>query len=75
MPSPASTPPANYSLMKKYKNTVVTGRQVCLVAGIIAAVCGFYWLVRALAYDDTNLFALLSSIVISLFLTLSAGKR
>lgn len=59
----------------KNKKMNVTGWAISLMAGILSAVCGFYWLVKALVYDDTNLPAILSSITAALFLALYAGKR
>ena len=61
--------------IKKDKKVIITGKKICLVAGILAGICGIYWLVKALFYDDTNLPALLSSIAIALFLTLYAQKH
>ena len=46
-----------------------------MVAGILAGICGIYWLVKALFCDDTNLPALLASIAMALFLTLYAQKH
>jgi len=61
--------------IKKDKKVIITGKKICLVAGILSGICGLYWLVKALFYDDTNLPALLSSIAMALFLTLYAQKR
>ncbi len=61
--------------IKKDKKVIITGKKICLVAGILAGICGIYWLLKALFYDDTNLPALLSSIAMALFLTLYAQKR
>lgn len=61
--------------IKKDKKVIITGKKICLVAGILAGICGIYWLVKALFYDNTNLPALLSSIAMALFLTLYAQKR
>ena len=61
--------------IKKDRRVVISGRSICLVVGILSAVCGLYCLVKALFCDETNLPALLSNIVIALFLTLYAGKR
>lgn len=61
--------------IKNNKKILITGRTVCMTAGIIAAICGFYWLIRALVYDDTNLPAILSCITCALFLTIYANKR
>lgn len=61
--------------IKNDKKVVITGKKICLVAGILTGICGIYWLVRALFYDDTNLPALLSSFAMALFLTLYAQKR
>lgn len=61
--------------IKKYKKVIITGKKVCLVAGILSGICGLYWLAKTLFYDETNLPAILSSIAISLYLTLYAQKR
>ena len=61
--------------IKKDKKVIITGKKICLVAGILAGICGIYWLVKALFYEETNLPALLSSIAMALFLTLYAQKR
>lgn len=44
--------------IKKDKKVIITGKKVCLLAGILSGICGIYWLVKALFYDDTNLPAL-----------------
>lgn len=61
--------------IKKDKKVIITGKKVCLVAGILSGSCGLYWLAKVLFYDETNLPAILSSIAISLYLTLYAQKR
>ncbi len=61
--------------IKNDKKVIITWKKICLVAGILAGICGIYWLVKALFYDDTNLPALLSSLAMALFLTLYAQKR
>lgn len=61
--------------IKKDKKVIITGKKICLVAGILAGTCGIYWLLKALFYDDTNLPGLLSSIAMALFLTVYAQKR
>ena len=61
--------------IKKDKKTIITGKTICLVAGILSLIVGIYWLIRALFYDDTNLIAMLSSICIALYLIIYAGKR
>lgn len=61
--------------IKKDKKTIITGKTICLVAGILSLMVGIYWLIRALFYDDTNLIAMLSSICIALYLIIYAGRR
>lgn len=61
--------------IKNNRRIIVSGRGVCLVAGIISSLCGLYWLVRALAFDDTNLPAMLSAISCGLLLTLYGRRR
>lgn len=61
--------------IKNDKKVVITGKRICLAAGILSGICGIFWLTRALFYEDTNLPAILSSIAIALFLTLYAQKR
>lgn len=61
--------------IRNNKKVIITGKKVCLVAGILSGICGLYWLAKALFYDDSNLPALLSSIAIALFLILYAQKR
>lgn len=61
--------------IKKDKKVIITGKNICLVVGILAGICGIYWLIKALFYDDTNIPALLSSIAFALLLTLYAQKR
>lgn len=60
---------------KNDNKVVITGKKVCMVAGILSGLCGIYWLIKALFYEDTNLPAILSSIAIALFLSLYAQKR
>lgn len=61
--------------IKNDTKVIITGKKICLVAGILAGICGIYWLVKALFYDDTNLPAILSSISMALFLTLYAQRH
>lgn len=61
--------------IKKDKKTIITGKTICLVAGVLSLIVGIYWLIRALFYDDTNLIAMLSSICIALYLIIYAGRR
>lgn len=61
--------------IKNDRKTVITGRHICLVVGIMSAICGIYWIIKAIAFDDTNLPAMLGSIACALFLTLYATKR
>jgi len=61
--------------IKNNKKVIITGKKVCMVAGILSGICGIYWLAKALFYDDTNLSAILSSISMALFLTLYAQKH
>lgn len=61
--------------IKKDKKVVITGKKVCLVAGILSGICGIYWLARAFFYDETNLPAILSCFAMALFLTLYAQKN
>lgn len=55
-------------VIKKNNKVLIIGRTICLVAGLLTAVCGIYWIVRALAMDDVDLLSILSSISCSLFL-------
>lgn len=61
--------------IKDDKKIIITGKKICLVVGMLSAICGIYWLAKALFYDETNLPAMLSSITIALFLLLYAQKR
>lgn len=61
--------------IKKDQKVIITGKKICLVAGILSGICGLYWLAKALFFDETNLPAILSSIAIALYLTLYAQKR
>lgn len=61
--------------IKNDNKVVITSKKVCMMAGILSGICGIYWLIKALFYEDTNLPAILSSIAIALFLTLYAQKR
>ena len=61
--------------IKKDKRIIITGKAVCLTVGILSAICGLYWLVKALFFDNTELPAILSNFAIALFLTLYARKH
>lgn len=61
--------------IKNNKRVIVSGRMICLIAGILTAICGIYWIVKALVFDETNLPAILGSTTIALFLTLYGTKR
>lgn len=61
--------------IKKDKTVIITGKNICFVAGILSLIVGVYWLIRALFYDDTNLIVMLSSMCIALYLITYAGRR
>lgn len=61
--------------IKKDKKVIITGKNICFVAGILSLIVGVYWLIRALFYDDTNLIVMLSSMCIALYLITYAGRR
>ncbi|MDO4319532.1 MAG: hypothetical protein Q4C34_03050, partial [Bacteroidales bacterium] len=61
--------------IKKDKKVIITGKNICFVAGILSLLVGVYWLVRALFYDGTNLIAMLSSMCIALYLITFSGRR
>lgn len=61
--------------IRKDKKIIITGKTICLVAGILSLIAGIYWLVRMLFHDDTNLIAMLSSMSIALYLITYAQKR
>lgn len=61
--------------IKDDKKIIITGKKICLVVGMLSAICGIYWLAKVLFYDETTLPAMLSSIAIALFLLLYAQKR
>ena len=61
--------------IKKDKKVIITGKNICFVAGILSLVVGIYWLIRALFYDYTNLIAMLSSMCIALYLIIYSGRR
>lgn len=54
--------------IKNNKKVIITGKKVCLVTGILSGICGVYWLVKALFYDDSNLPVILSRLCFSFFL-------
>lgn len=59
----------------KKKKFVIRGKMICLVGGVLSAICGFYWIYEALFYDKTDLPAILSSICCSLFLTVYGMRK
>lgn len=61
--------------IKKNSRIVVTGSSICFIAGIISALCGLYWLIQAIFYDNTNLPMILSSIAVGLYLMMFATNR
>lgn len=68
-------PGLNDMEIKKDKSIIIPGKAVCLTVGIQSAICGLYWLVKALFFDGTELPAILSSFAIALFFTLYARKH
>ena len=57
------------------KKSAVSTRYICIFAGIVCAICGIYWLVRALFFEDTNLSMILSSLCVSMFLFIYANRK
>ena len=60
---------------EKEKKIRISGRIICFAAGMLSAVAGVYWLIRALFYDDVHLIEMLSIICVALYLFTIAGKR
>lgn len=61
--------------VKKDNIVLITGRTICFVVGILSAICGIYWLVQALFFDNINLPMMLGSLVVALFLTTYVAKK
>ncbi|MDE5629328.1 MAG: hypothetical protein K2I69_07185 [Muribaculaceae bacterium] len=61
--------------IKKNNKTLLTGNKICFAAGIILAVCGIYWIVQAIAFNNTHFPELLISVFVSLFLITRGIKR
>lgn len=52
-----------------------SGRIICLAAGMLSAVAGVYWLIRAIFYEDVHMIEMLSSICVALYLVTIANRR
>lgn len=50
------------------KRILITGKTICLVAGILSAIAFFYWLAKAIFSDSTDIPMLITSAVVSLYL-------
>lgn len=61
--------------IKNDNKTIITGRKICMAVGMLSAICGIYWLVKALFYDEAELEPMLLSFAISLLLTVYAQKH
>ncbi|MDE6452957.1 MAG: hypothetical protein K2L74_08555 [Muribaculaceae bacterium] len=61
--------------IKNGKKVILTDKTLCLIVGIQGLLCGIYWIVRALAYDDMHLPELLLSVFSSMALILYSLKR
>lgn len=61
--------------IRKNKKIIITGTSICLASGILSAACGVYWLIKALAFDETNLPAILGSFSCSLILILYSNRH
>ncbi len=61
--------------MKKDRKITVSGKRICFVAGTLSALCLIYWLVRALAFDDVNLIAIISSMCLALYLLMFGLRK
>lgn len=53
----------------------MTGKTICIIAGIICEACGLYWLVQSLVYGNTDLPAMLSSIFLGFYLVWAGTKH
>lgn len=61
--------------IKKDNKIVITGKNICLVAGILCVFTAFYWLVQALFFDNFNLPMLMVSACLSLYLIIFSQKK
>ncbi len=61
--------------IKNKQGVVVTGKTICIIAGIICEACGLYWLVQSLVYGNTDLPAMLSSIFLGFYLVWAGTKH
>ena len=51
---------------KKDKN-VINAKTICLVAGIVNALCFLYCIIETIFYNDPNILAITSSALMSLY--------
>ena len=61
--------PLEWNNMEKEKNhkIVIDANKICLVAGIMNALCLIYCLIEAIFYNDSNFFAITTSALMSLY--------
>lgn len=57
------------------KKIHITGRTVCIIAGLLAAIAFLYWFLRAFAYEDRNVLMIVSSFCVSFFLLWVAKRK
>ena len=55
-------------ILKKDKRILITGKTICLVAGITSAIAFFYWLAKAIFSDSTDIPMLITSAIVSTYL-------
>lgn len=61
--------------IKKNDNIIVTGRNICFAAAILATISGIYWIIRAFVDEKTELVPLLGSVTVAMFLFQFSMKK
>ena len=53
--------------VKKDNKIVINARTICLVAGILNALCFLYCIIESIFYNDPNILGIISSALMSLY--------
>ena len=52
---------------KRNNNSIINAKTICLISGILNAICFLYCIIEWLLYNDPNIFLIISTALMSLY--------
>lgn len=53
--------------IRKDNKIIITGNKVCMIAGIITALCACYWIFQAVFKGETDILQMIGTILLTIY--------